>query len=236
MRMQRIRCFALATATIALSVVVAPARPHEGHHHNAMGTIRAVQANQLDLETTEGKIEVFVLTDTTSYKRGDAAAKKEDLVVGARAVVMYEAKGGKNVAIEIKLGTAGHEGHGSQGTAAPAQPPAPAPAADIISKQDFNALHRVEPRFVCMVNNSLLDVPQIPVELGGKTYFGCCPACKERLETHLSLRESMDPISGRMVDKAVAVIGVLPSGTVVYFETEQNLVAYRAKLTGRRTS
>jgi hypothetical protein len=112
--MQRIRCFALAAATIALSVVVAAARAHEGHHHNAMGTIRAVQANQLDLETTEGKIEVFVLTDTTSYKRGDAAAKKEDLVVGARAAVMYEAKGGKNLAIEIKLGTAGHEGHGSR--------------------------------------------------------------------------------------------------------------------------
>ena len=85
-----------------------PALAHEGHHHNAMGTIRAVQANQIDLETTEGKIEVFVLTDTTSYKRGDAAAKKEDLVVGARAAVMYEAKGGKNLAIEIKLGTAGH--------------------------------------------------------------------------------------------------------------------------------
>lgn len=236
MRMQRIRCFALATATIALSVVVAPALAHEGHHHNAMGTIRAVQANQIDLETTESKIEVFVLTDTTSYKRGDSAAKKEDLVVGARAVVMYEAKDGKNLAIEIKLGAAGHEGHGSNAAAAPQKPPALAPAADLISKQDFNALHRVEPRFVCMVNNSLLDVPQILVEVGGKTYFGCCPACKERLETHLSLRESMDPISGRMVDKAVAVIGVLPSGTVVYFETEQNLVAYRAKLTGRRTS
>ena len=46
----------------------------------------------------------------------------------------------------------------------------------------------------------------------------------------------MDPISGRLVDKAVAVIGVLPSGTVVYFETEQNLLAYRAKLTGRQPS
>ena len=223
------------TAALIFAAVV-PALAHEGHHHNAMGTIRAVQANQLDLETTEGKVEAFVLTDATSYKRGDAAAKREDLAVGARAVVMYEAKDGKNLAIEVKLGTAEHEGHGSHAAAAPAKPPALAPTADLLSKQDFNALHRVEPRFVCMVNNSLLDVPQIPVEVGGKTYFGCCPACKERLETHLSLRESMDPISGRMVDKAVAVIGVLPSGTVVYFETEQNLLAYRAKLTGRQPS
>ena len=223
------------TAALIFAAVV-PALAHEGHHHNAMGTIRAVQANQLDLETTEGKVEAFVLTDTTRYKRGDAAAKREDLAVGARAVVMYEAKDGKNLAIEVKLGTAEHEGHGSHAAAAPAKPPALAPTADLLSKQDFNALHRVEPRFVCMVNNSLLDVPQIPVEVGGKTYFGCCPACKERLETHLSLRESMDPISGRMVDKAVAVIGVLPSGTVVYFETEQNLLAYRAKLTGRQPS
>ncbi|MFN7943138.1 MAG: hypothetical protein U0X73_16215 [Thermoanaerobaculia bacterium] len=223
------------TAALIFAAVV-PALAHEGHHHNAMGTIRTVQANQLDLETTEGKVEVFVLTDTTSYKRGDSAAKREDLEVGARAVVMYEAKDGKNLAIEIKLGASEHEGHGSHAAATPALSAAPAAPAAFISKEDFNALHRVEARFVCMGNNSLLDVPQIPVEVGGKTYFGCCPACKERLETHLSLRESMDPISRRMVDKAVAVIGVLPSGTVVYFETEQNLVAYRAKLTGRQPS
>ena len=100
----------------------------------------------------------------------------------------------------------------------------------------FRSSVKVDPRFVCMVNNSLFDSPQIPVEVGGQTYFGCCPMCKERLATDAEARQAMDPVSGRMVDKAVAVIGVLPTGAVVYFESEANLAAHRAKLTGRQPS
>jgi hypothetical protein len=86
---------------------------HEGHHHNAMGTIQAVQAELLDLETKDGKVQSFQLDAKTTYKRGDVAAKREDLKAGERAVVMYETKDGKNVAIEVKLATGGHEGHAS---------------------------------------------------------------------------------------------------------------------------
>lgn len=100
----------LLAATIAL-LPAWPAMAHEGHHHNAMGTIQAVQAEQLDLKTKDGKIQSFQLNAKTTYKRGDAAAKREDLKVGERAVVMYESKDGKNVAIEVKLATAGNEGH-----------------------------------------------------------------------------------------------------------------------------
>ena len=60
--------------------------------------------------------------------------------------------------------------------------------------------------------------------------------CKERLATDAEARQAMDPVSGRMVDKAAAVIGVLPTGAVVYFESEANLAAHRAKLTGRQPS
>ena len=74
------------------------------------------------------------------------------------------------------------------------------------------------------------------IEVGGKTYFGCCPMCKERLSTDAEARQAMDPVSGRMVDKAVAVIGVLPTGAVVYFESEANLAAHRAMLAGRQPS
>jgi hypothetical protein len=106
--------FALASAL--------PSLAHEGHHHNAMGTIRVVGEAQLDLETKEGKLETFQLADTTAYKRGDAAAKREDLKVGERAVVMYEKKDGKNVAIEVKV-AAGHDEHHGHGMAAtPAEP------------------------------------------------------------------------------------------------------------------
>lgn len=224
-------------AVVALAIG-APAVAHEGHHHNAMGTVRAVGAAELQLETMESKLETFVLTEATTYKRGDAAAQREDVAVGARAVVMYETKDGKNVAIEVKLAKSeheGHEGHGSHGGAM-SSAPAPASGGAAITADEAAALRQIEPRFVCMVNNSLFDRPQIPIEVGGKTYFGCCPHCKERLETDPEARQAMDPVSGRMVDKATAVIGVLPNGAVVYFESEANLAAHRAKLAGRRPS
>lgn len=223
-------------AALFALAVGAPAVAHEGHHHNAMGTVRAVAAAELQIETKENKLESFVLTDATTYKRGDAAARREDVKVGERAVVMYETKDGKNLAIEVKLAKSeheGHEGHGSHGGGMAAMP-VPTSAGAPIAADEAAALRQIEPRFVCMVNNSLFDRPQIPVEVGGKTYFGCCPMCKERLATDAELRQSMDPVSGRMVDKATAVIGVLPSGAVVYFESEENLAAHRAKLAGRQ--
>lgn len=221
-------------AAVAAFAISAPMLAHEGHHHNAMGTVRAVDSAQLQLEDKDGKLETFVLTDTTTYKRGDAAAKREDVQVGARAVVMYEAKDGKNVAIEVKLAATGHEGH--EGHGASMSPTTASPSGATLTADEASALRQVEPRFVCMVNNSLFDSPQIPVEVGGKTYFGCCPMCKERLATDAEARQAMDPVSGRMVDKAVAVIGVLPTGAVVYFESEANLAAHRAMLAGRQPS
>jgi len=37
---------------------------------------------------------------------------------------------------------------------------------------------------------------------------------------------SVDPVSQRPVDKATAVIGKTATGTALYFENEQNLLAY----------
>jgi YHS domain-containing protein len=38
-----------------------------------------------------------------------------------------------------------------------------------------------------------------------------------------------DPVSGKSVDKASAVIGRDDSGAVVYFESEKNFVAYASR-------
>jgi hypothetical protein len=100
--------------TLAALSFAATAKAHEGHQHDAMGTVKAVEAAELDLETTEGKLESFVLTAETTYERGDAAATHHDVAVGDRAVVTYEKKDGKSVALEVKLGakkTSGHGGH-----------------------------------------------------------------------------------------------------------------------------
>lgn len=88
---------------------------------------------------------------------------------------------------------------------------------------------RVPAKRVCMVNNTRFDKDQIPVAVEGKTYFGCCEMCKGRLGTDASIRQATDPVSGKPVDKAKAVIGAKPDGKVLYFESEKTFSAYQKR-------
>lgn len=88
-------------------------------------------------------------------------------------------------------------------------------------------LERVPATRVCMVNDTRFPKDQIPVAVDGKTYFGCCDMCKGRLAQDPSIREATDPVSGKSVDKAKAVIGAKPDGKVLYFESEKTFSAYR---------
>ena len=90
-------------------------------------------------------------------------------------------------------------------------------------------LKKVEPNKVCMINEQFMGREQIPVEVDGKTYFGCCAMCKERLAKDASKRVAVDPISGKEVDKAKAVIGAAEDGSVAYFENEKNLEKYNKR-------
>lgn len=94
---------------------------------------------------------------------------------------------------------------------------------------DETLITRVEPSLVCMVNNRFMGKPQIPVLVGGKTYFGCCEMCKGRLETDRNARVATDPITGANVDKADSVIGKDEAGAVLYFENEANLKRYQTR-------
>lgn len=88
---------------------------------------------------------------------------------------------------------------------------------------------RVETKKVCMVNDALFQKDQIPVEVEGKTYYGCCNMCKQRLAQDASVRSSVDPVTGKAVDKATAVPAALTDGSVLYFESEKTLAAYNQK-------
>jgi YHS domain-containing protein len=119
-------------------------------------------------------------------------------------------------------------------SAPPSSPPAvavSAPAsvsAAAAPSADHRALTRVEDvSQVCMVNNQFMGKPQIPVEVGGKTYFGCCAMCKGRLESDASARAATDPITGESVDKASAVIAQDAQGAVVYFASAEHLARYQ---------
>ena len=77
-----------------------------------------------------------------------------------------------------------------------------------------------------MVNNQFMGRPQIPIEVDGRTYYGCCEMCKGRLGSDPSSRVSTDPVSGNTVDKATAVIGRAGDGRTLYFENDQTFAAY----------
>jgi YHS domain-containing protein len=87
-------------------------------------------------------------------------------------------------------------------------------------------LTKVEPKTVCMINEHAMGKDQIPVEVEGKTYYGCCEMCKKALASDASKRVAKDPVSGKQVDKATAVTASQEDGRVFYFENEANLAKY----------
>lgn len=89
------------------------------------------------------------------------------------------------------------------------------------------SLKKVRSDFVCMVNDRYMGAEQIPVTVGGKTYYGCCAMCKAKLEKNAAVRQAVDPVSRKTVDKARAVIGAKSDKTVYYFENEKNMKAFR---------
>ncbi|HUP66533.1 MAG TPA: hypothetical protein VM557_14780 [Thermoanaerobaculia bacterium] len=98
-----------------------------------------------------------------------------------------------------------------------AQTPPPPPLTPVESKQ------------VCMINEQYFKSDQIPVEIDGKIYYGCCDMCMERLATDAASRVATDPVSGKEVDKAKAVIGAAENGKIAYFESEKNLETYNKR-------
>jgi YHS domain-containing protein len=97
-------------------------------------------------------------------------------------------------------------------------------------KETAPALHRVETKKVCMVNDQVFERDQIPVAVDGKTYYGCCAMCKERLSKDAEARTGVDPLTQKKVDKATAVIAAREDGSVLYFESEKTYAEYLKKL------
>ena len=62
---------------------------------------------------------------------------------------------------------------------------------------------------------------ELSADLSGHTYFGCCAGCNKHLTENAAARQAKDPVTGNVVDKASAVIGARPDGSVVYFESAE---------------
>lgn len=73
---------------------------------------------------------------------------------------------------------------------------------------------------VCMVNDAFMNKEQIAVPFNGKTYYGCCEMCKNRIPQDAAVRKATDPATGKVVDKASAYIVITGNnGEVSYFES-----------------
>ena len=89
------------------------------------------------------------------------------------------------------------------------------------------ALVRVDPKYVCMPNNRVFKKEQLSTEIEGKTYYGCCKMCINALNSDPQQRMAVDPVSGKEIDKAEAIIGAAPDNSIYYFETEENLEGFK---------
>ena len=77
---------------------------------------------------------------------------------------------------------------------------------------------------VCMVNDRFMGVEQIPIDVEGTTYYGCCQGCVEKLQKNIdNVRFGSNPIDDIKIDKAKAVIVQDKSkGSVFYFASKQD--------------
>lgn len=103
-----------------------------------------------------------------------------------------------------------------------AQPTLPAAAAIT------NGLSRVsDSSTTCMLSNRFFgERKQVPVQVAGKTYHGCCPRCAARLGSDAASRSAIDPFSGNAVDKASAVLAHDERNALYYFESEATLARW----------
>lgn len=110
---------------------------------------------------------------------------------------------------------------------APQQAPAEMPMSLNTTAAQVNIGDKVPSDLVCMVNNDYMGTEQLIVEVNGKTYYGCCEMCQERLPVDEAVRVAIDPVSQNQVDKADAIIAVTGGrGEVSYFESEDTYQKY----------
>lgn len=79
----------------------------------------------------------------------------------------------------------------------------------------------------CMGSNQAQEKAQDYAIVDGKPYYGCTDMCIANLRQNAGFRYSHDPVSGKKVDKATAIVGARKNGQLLYFESEKNFLSYR---------
>jgi len=95
------------TVALALAVLLpVAASAHEGHTHNALGTVSSVNGAHVMLKTTDGKDLTVMIDKNTTITRGKEKLDASALKSGERVSVDYMEENKMMMAQTIKLGTA----------------------------------------------------------------------------------------------------------------------------------
>lgn len=80
--------------------------------------------------------------------------------------------------------------------------------------------------YVCMMQDMVMMRKGVLLVKDGKQYWGCCEMCKAKLEAEPEkYSKGIDPVSGKAVDKALALIYAL-EGQAFYFESKKTRAAF----------
>lgn len=82
--------------------------------------------------------------------------------------------------------------------------------------------------YVCMMQDMVLGKPGIPIQFEGRTYYGCCEMCKEKIKNEpQKYTKAVDPVSQKSVDKASSFIYSV-DGSAYYFNSDANRKTFAA--------
>ena len=98
------RKWSVFVAAIALLVWGGRTSAHEGHLHKVLGTVAVLDATHIEVDTTDGKRESFLLTANTKYIKGKKPCAASDVKIGARVALSVVQKDGKKNVTEILIG------------------------------------------------------------------------------------------------------------------------------------
>lgn len=87
---------------VTVAFLAGPVLAHEGGVH-AKGTVRAITASRIDVQTANGE-KSFALTPSTEFVRGHVPAKATDIKPGDRVVVHARMADGALEAVQVRAG------------------------------------------------------------------------------------------------------------------------------------
>lgn len=87
----------------------------------------------------------------------------------------------------------------------------------------------IDPSHTCMGSNMAQAKPQNYAYIENKRYYGCTSMCIANLKEVPGFRYGLDPVSGKRVDKATALIARQSHGGLLYFEGENTYDEYKKR-------